>query len=442
MNRVINEKDIVSTVRDFETVCSYIVANKLKLTAGGALGKKACFELNSQMAYPVPVEKGTYQMSNYPSIVLYLTIALETGLLEPGEGTGKKAAITMTELYSAFQQMSVYSKYLCIFLAWMRYIDADSLYGHEMNRRWFSPSLIEESFDQISAVQTPGAVYKRDRSPHYYMKEEPLQELMHKCVLLLYHFRDLGLIGYYDKHIVKMEFYRTLLNELWFTELGVILTGACSIRRFSWVNMQEYEVIFDSDEEEEIYENDFKQNPPGSPGFFEPFLSCFPENEIDTEAINQLLFPQAQAGIQSDDVLYEFRVSLSNKCYREILCRGHHTFEDLHLAIQDAFDFDNDHLYSFYLDGKKWSSRSINHPYCDEPPYSDDVLIGGAGLRIKQKILYLFDFGDEWKFNVTLLSIKRSEDLPLHPVISKSVGDAPDQYPSYDDDRDDDWDEE
>ena len=438
MSRIIMDRDISSTVRDFEMLCSYIVANKLPLTPGGALGKKACFDLNSGMAYPVPDAKITNQMYKYPSITLYLTIALATRLLEPGMCTGQKAALTATESYTAFQQMSEYTKYLFIFLAWMRYINTDALYGDSMNRGWFDTSLIELTIEQAGNTRAPGTVIQRSERYDYFLSD-PIQHLMNECILVLHHLRDLGLIGYHEEDMEKLYGYRTVLNKVWFTELGAILSAACSTRRFSWVNVLEADSVFNDDHEIEVYENDFDQNRPGSTGFLKPFLSCFPENEIDTDTINRLLFPQS--GSQPKDLVYEFRVSLARDCYREILCGGDYTFEDIHLAIQNAFDFDNDHLYAFYLDGKERSRRSVNAPYSNEPPFTDEVLISEVGLRVKQRFLYLFDFGDQWRFDVTLLSIKSSEDVPTRPVIVKSVGEAPEQYPLYDDDWDEEWNE-
>ena len=51
---------------------------------------------------------------------------------------------------------------------------------------------------------------------------------------------------------------------------------------------------------------------------------------------------------------YVFRVS-QGKTWRKIQISKESTLEDLHLAIQDVFEFDNDHLYSFFMDNKRWS---------------------------------------------------------------------------------------
>jgi len=423
--------DVAATVRDFEAFCSYILENGIPLTARGGLGKKACFEMNALMTYPVPDAKITNLMSKYPSIILYLTIALKAGLLDPGLVVGQKSGMTATDDYAAYKEMNKYSKHLFIFLAWMKYIDADKIYGDVMPIRWSYPFLIEQSLDQIGDIHKPGAIIKRKGLGKYNRNEESFQCAMNECVLLLHHYRDLGLVGYNDGNLDKNNYNRTVLNEAWVTEIGAALSAACTARRFTWINVYENDCLFNLDREVELYENDFKINPPGSEGFLLPFAACYPENEIDVNAINQLLFDDPES--TPADAAYKFRVSLSRNCYREILCGACDTFEDLHLSIQQAFEFDNDHLYAFFLDGKRWSRHMINAPLCDEPPFACDVLIGEAGLRVKQNILYLFDFGDEWKFNVTLLSIDDGEEVPESPIITKSVGKPPEQYPSYDD---------
>ena len=51
--------------------------------------------------------------------------------------------------------------------------------------------------------------------------------------------------------------------------------------------------------------------------------------------------------------VYTFKVSLTNGIWRNINISHHNYLSDLHLAIQKAFNFDNDHLYSFYIGGNR-----------------------------------------------------------------------------------------
>ncbi len=64
--------------------------------------------------------------------------------------------------------------------------------------------------------------------------------------------------------------------------------------------------------------------------------------------------------------------------------------------------------------------------------YTDTVKIGNLGLMPGQKMSYIFDFGDMWKFDVLLLDIDKDKPLPLHPQIEEYKGDSPEQYPDLD----------
>jgi len=60
---------------------------------------------------------------------------------------------------------------------------------------------------------------------------------------------------------------------------------------------------------------------------------------------------------------YTFHVSIpgTGRVWRKIEMGANQTLEDLHWAIQDAFDFDGDHLYSFFMSGRAWDQDS---EYC------------------------------------------------------------------------------
>jgi len=78
------------------------------------------------------------------------------------------------------------------------------------------------------------------------------------------------------------------------------------------------------------------------------------------------------------------------------------TLHDLAEAILDAFDFDHDHLYAFYLSGKvgDWATEYV-HPWADGTK-ADKVRLGDLALEPGQKLVYLYDFGDQWPFQVRL----------------------------------------
>ena len=427
-----NIKDISSTVKDFEVLCSYIAENKPLLTAKGDLGTKACFELNTHMAYPESGAKKTDWMSKYSSISLYFLTAMSCGLLEPYPVKGQKFAVTISDAYMEFQKMNDFTKYLTLFLAWMRYADCEELYPNDISKAMGDAAIIDLAFERIRRLDKPALIERNEKYSIFMLDYDALQILMNHCPIITRSLRDFGIISFSQEDAVKIDTYNHFIKQLYVTGLGIALSSACAARRFTWVNVLEATSIHLADDDDKaikLYENDYERNLPGSAGFFKPFLSCFPENAIDTNAISRLLFPHTRE-VQGNTV-YEFKVQLWRDCYRVIQCRDNHTFDGFHLAIQKAFSFDNDHLYSFFMDGKKWSRRRINSTDVQEPPYANELCIGKAGLRVKQTFLYLFDFGDQWAFHITLLSITENNTVPLHPQIVKSVGESPEQYPKF-----------
>ena len=52
-------------------------------------------------------------------------------------------------------------------------------------------------------------------------------------------------------------------------------------------------------------------------------------------------------------------------------------------------------------------------------------------LEPKQEFMYLFDYGDEWRFKVRVHAINLDAPEGDYPRIVESVGEAPEQYPSW-----------
>lgn len=131
--------------------------------------------------------------------------------------------------------------------------------------------------------------------------------------------------------------------------------------------------------------------------------------------------------------VFIFKVSLGRDRWRTIAVPSDCTLDDLHLAIQRAYHFDNDHLYAFFMDGKRWSSEAaLYSPDCEEGPYATDDRIGELDLVPNLPFLYLFDFGDEWQFEVKLLEIRREPEGLTQPTLMESHGKAPPQYRHWD----------
>ena len=129
-------------------------------------------------------------------------------------------------------------------------------------------------------------------------------------------------------------------------------------------------------------------------------------------------------------------VSLGTGCYRHIQISESATLMKLSSVILNSVDFFDDHLHSFFMNNRAWD---------DEYEYacpgggdldgargsSDKAKLSKFRLRKGDKFLYIFDYGDEWRFQIKVLRvIEESTNMPL---VLKSVGDVS----QYGDDEDD-----
>ncbi|MCP3890218.1 MAG: plasmid pRiA4b ORF-3 family protein [Desulfobulbaceae bacterium] len=160
-------------------------------------------------------------------------------------------------------------------------------------------------------------------------------------------------------------------------------------------------------------------------GFVEPFRQMLTTSTVLEKGL-PILKPKNLNGS------FVFKISIDGT-WRTISTSGKSTLADLHLAIQIAYNFDNDHLYSFYFDPDRLSSRKSYHsPEGVEYPYADDFSIGQLNLYVGQELLYVFDYGDLWKFSVEVIEITKEQHFGNYKILQQH-GESPEQYLEFDD---------
>ncbi len=128
---------------------------------------------------------------------------------------------------------------------------------------------------------------------------------------------------------------------------------------------------------------------------------------------------------------FVFRVSLG-RVWRLIAVRSTDTLNTLVGLILDSVGFDNDHLYAFTYTDRFGRKAQALHPYMDEGPSGDEVHLGDLPLEPGQSMRLVYDFGDNWKFDVKLEKIEPPGAKIKAPATLESHGKAPEQYPSWD----------
>ena len=121
--------------------------------------------------------------------------------------------------------------------------------------------------------------------------------------------------------------------------------------------------------------------------------------------------------------------------YRVIRIGCKRTLDDLHMAILDAYDFTAEHLYMFSPNRKPYDRNGYYSPYDEEHKSADQAVLEALGLKLGDCWLYLYDFGDDWMFDVTLESIEDGRGNKKAEVMD-GKGEL-EQYPDWEEDEDD-----
>ncbi|MBD3793437.1 MAG: hypothetical protein IE889_04660 [Campylobacterales bacterium] len=132
--------------------------------------------------------------------------------------------------------------------------------------------------------------------------------------------------------------------------------------------------------------------------------------------------------------VYQLKVSLG-RVYRTIEVDADTTFEHLAFTILEQFTFDCDHLYEFRFIDDFGKNRSIKHPEmreeADDDLWADVYCLKNLPLQVSENFKFIFDFGDWWEFDILIEKIDESREIKGVKLI-KSQGEAPEQYPDYD----------
>jgi len=119
-----------------------------------------------------------------------------------------------------------------------------------------------------------------------------------------------------------------------------------------------------------------------------------------------------------DDILdsqtFQFRIQIEGitnpPVWRKVTVPSYFSFQHFHLVIQAAFQWENYHLFQFSEKGFR-SDTVISETYEDmDSGYqqiieSEDIKLSDVFRKEKQKLIYIYDFGDSWTHKITLEKI-------------------------------------
>jgi hypothetical protein len=132
-----------------------------------------------------------------------------------------------------------------------------------------------------------------------------------------------------------------------------------------------------------------------------------------------------------------------NKAARKIKISGSRSLYEFARVINKAFGFSFDHAFGFYdCFGDLREAKKAYELFVDAGEEASPGAQGVKKIKISQafsgvgeRMLFLFDYGDEWRFSVELKEIRKTEEKESDSVILESIGKAPVQYPPCEEDK-------
>jgi len=430
-------------LEDFGRFIDYLESTTVALNPTGTIKGNSLIALNERMHKPVPDVNNRTQERYFPMIFMAKMLALDGGLVytqnEKKVGNVLKASPRLED-FKALSPVEQYFFLLETFMIDSDWGDLSERMGGSRNASGFQNLFDSEIVEKIRV----GEPVK-----HSYMR--------------FYHYEPLVQFGEYFgwwniEHINQEQRQKAGMNKgfaaehISFTDFGMalyaILRGKRNHQRWNKAFRmehftEEYPVpgaevprnfrprgLWSDEIPKEVVQAPYRKGEQ----FYEAFTHLVPPGSLTKTLTRKIQSAEQRMGTHT------FKISLQKKIWRRVALSHKHTLDDLHNAIQQAFQFGNDHLYAFFMDGKAWSRKSAYwSPHDQSLPSASKAFIGSIPLHENQQFLYVFDFGSEWHFTVIFEGCDTTIQTPLRPAMLESMGKAPSQYgdDNFDEDEDD-----
>ena len=129
--------------------------------------------------------------------------------------------------------------------------------------------------------------------------------------------------------------------------------------------------------------------------------------------------------------MLQFKIKLLEvedpEVWRQILVLSRFTFHQFHHIIQEAFGWEDCHLYEFYSKRRGEGPKiglSIDLPFEDDEEEmmdSKEIQLPAVFIKPGKKFMYKYDFGDGWTHEITLEKITDNKSLLANCIGGKGI---------------------
>ncbi|MBE5965601.1 MAG: plasmid pRiA4b ORF-3 family protein [Lachnospiraceae bacterium] len=374
--------------KEYQCFLDYLEQNEVKLSKRtGHIGKKDCFALNGLFDIVQEKYHSCGRSQDYYTVIdFFCFFSVRAGILQITKINGKGMTIQKSERYQLFCQMSAIEQYILMMAVWLgEYQEALGKSYSVMGDRVFrvmrkvrgEEALLDPFGGRVTAW---GCCYISE-------------------IRLLALFQLIRIEWLEEKEEDKENKFR--IKALYQTEEGRAWIELWEKQdQGFWYNLDVSTVLT-------VIKNIIKD---------------------DSANIEEKLMSFWAYSVETGNHTIEFKIVIGS-CIRKIIMGDQFTLDDLHYLIQKSVSFDMDHLYYFQI-GSGTSRRRYFAPECEDELWHADTtflaeLLPYEGMQFE----YMFDFGDEWHFQITVQRI--SSEHTEECVISRIKGEAPEQYSGW-----------
>jgi len=404
-SQVIDAEHPGPILRDFQTVLDFLGTEGVPASGKHQLlAQSAIVELDGRLSRPLHLTLKRIPLHSHPYLQGLHLLLRATGLTRVEGGGSKAQLLPEPTVLAVWNGLNPTERYFALLEAWLL-----------LSR----PEMVGERGGALADDPLLGCMQAWQQIPAKGCKFDLRQPATVYVPGMFYGFYHVALMGLFG--LMEVEHPRQPVKPwrpagLKHLPFGDAMFTLLSRKLPSWFTQREIKVLDEQETEEEATE---ARRFGHWQSLFQPYFPAWQHNLVVPET-------QPQEGV------FVFRVSLG-KIWRLIAIPSQHTLDDLAYAILASVDFDDDHLYEFTYRDRFGARVQVLYPFIEEAgPKTDEVAVGEVPLQPGQSMTFLFDFGDNWQFDVQLERIDPPKSRMKGPKILESHGKAPEQYPSWD----------